>query len=180
MPIALRRPVAKMTADFPTAPPAYGLEGPSAGSTVEKSLPASHTEIRTLPASCKNIKEVINTFSDVPFECDFETLRKHLITIPSTSSTVIRGELLKPQADEDGIKILSLLHETGFINPRVPDSTMPRGFRHINFQDDANFVKFSNWNGMQGAHWEIHPAFRTHLIGVKQAYLSRLVTGKPS
>ena len=41
--------MAKMTADFPTAPPAYGLEGPSAGSTVEKSLPASHTEIRTLP-----------------------------------------------------------------------------------------------------------------------------------
>jgi len=38
-----------MTADFPTAPPAYGLKGPSAGSTVEKSLPASHTEIRTLP-----------------------------------------------------------------------------------------------------------------------------------
>lgn len=127
---------------------------------------------------CKNIKEVINTFSDVPFESDFETLRKHLITIPSTSSTIIRGELLKPQVDEDGIKILSLLHETGFINPRVPDSTMPRGFRHINFQDDASFVKFSNWNGMQGAQWEIHPAFRTHLIGVKQAYLSRLPAGK--
>ncbi len=41
--------MAKMTADFPTAPPAYGLEGPSAGGTVEKSLPASHTEIQTLP-----------------------------------------------------------------------------------------------------------------------------------
>jgi hypothetical protein len=38
-----------MTTDFPTAPPAYGLEGPSAGSTVEKSQPASHTEFLTLP-----------------------------------------------------------------------------------------------------------------------------------
>jgi hypothetical protein len=38
-----------MTTDFPTAPPAYGLEGPSAGSTVEKSPSASHTEIQTLP-----------------------------------------------------------------------------------------------------------------------------------
>lgn len=39
-----------MTTDFPTAPPAYGLEGPSAASTVEKSQPASHTEFLTLPA----------------------------------------------------------------------------------------------------------------------------------
>ncbi len=39
-----------MTTDFPTAPPAYGLEGPSAGSTVEKSQPASHTEFLTLPS----------------------------------------------------------------------------------------------------------------------------------
>jgi len=38
-----------MTTDFPTAPPAYDLEGPSAGSTVEKSQPASHTEFLTLP-----------------------------------------------------------------------------------------------------------------------------------
>jgi len=38
-----------MTPDFPTAPPAYGLEGPSAGRTVEKSQPASHTEFLTLP-----------------------------------------------------------------------------------------------------------------------------------
>ena len=38
-----------MTTDFPTAPPAYGLEGPSAGSTVEKSHTASHTEFLTLP-----------------------------------------------------------------------------------------------------------------------------------
>jgi hypothetical protein len=38
-----------MTTDFPTAPPAYGLEGPSAGRTVEKSLPASHTKNLTPP-----------------------------------------------------------------------------------------------------------------------------------
>ena len=49
MPNASRRPEDKMTPDFPTAPPAYGLEGPSAGRTVEKSQPASHTEFLTLP-----------------------------------------------------------------------------------------------------------------------------------
>jgi len=38
-----------MTPDFPTAPPAYGLNGPSAAVTVEKSPHASHTEILTTP-----------------------------------------------------------------------------------------------------------------------------------
>ena len=38
-----------MTPDFPTAPPAYGLNGPSAAVTVEKSTHASHTEILTTP-----------------------------------------------------------------------------------------------------------------------------------
>ena len=38
-----------MTTDFPTAPSAYGLNGPSAAVTVEKSPHASHTEILTLP-----------------------------------------------------------------------------------------------------------------------------------
>ena len=37
----------KMTSDFPTAPSAYGLNRPSAAVTVEKSIHASHTEIRT-------------------------------------------------------------------------------------------------------------------------------------
>lgn len=121
---------------------------------------------------CKNIKEIMNTFADIPFETDFETLRKHLVTIPSTSSTIIRGELLKPQEDDSGIKILTLLHEAGFINPRVNDSTQKRGFRHILFQEDPCFAKIANWNGMQGANWEIHPAFRTYLLGVKKSQAS--------
>lgn len=39
-----------MTTDFPTAPLAPGHKG-AGGGTVEKSLPASHTEIQTLPHS---------------------------------------------------------------------------------------------------------------------------------
>ena len=38
-----------MTTNFPTAPRAYGLNGPSASVTVEKSPHASHTEILTPP-----------------------------------------------------------------------------------------------------------------------------------
>jgi hypothetical protein len=46
-PNALKRRAVKMTTDFPTAPSAYGLNGPSVTVTVEKSIRASHTEILT-------------------------------------------------------------------------------------------------------------------------------------
>ena len=122
---------------------------------------------------CKNIREIINTFSEIDFESKFETLRAHLNTIPSIGTTTIRASVMRPQVDQDGITILALLHEAGFINPRVPDKTKPRGFRHILYRDDANFVKYSNWNVMQSATWEVHPAFRTYLIGIQSAKSAR-------
>ncbi len=127
---------------------------------------------------CKSIREIINTFADFEFESDFEKLRRHLVTVPSIASIQIRGAQIRPDNDDDAISILRLLHETGFLNPRVVDNTMPRGFRHILFHDDSNFVKFANWNSMQGARWEVHPAFRTYLIGVKQAQLAKLAPAK--
>jgi hypothetical protein len=123
---------------------------------------------------CKNIREIINTFADFDFESDFESLRQHLLTVPSIASIQIRGALLRPGDDDHAVAILGLLHETGFLNPRVVDNTKSRRFRHILFQDDSNFVKFANWNSMQGARWEIHPAFRTYLMGVKQAQMAKL------
>jgi len=51
---ALKRLADKITTGFPTAPPAYGLKGPSADVTVEKSLHPSHTEILTLPDDVQN------------------------------------------------------------------------------------------------------------------------------
>ncbi|NRT56801.1 P-loop ATPase, Sll1717 family [Sphaerotilus uruguayifluvii] len=127
---------------------------------------------------CKNIREIINTFADVDFECDFEKLRRHLLTVPSIASIQIRGAQIRPDNDDDAVSVLRLLHETGFLNPRVVDNTMPRGFRHILFHDDSNFVKLANWNSMQGARWEVHPAFRTYLIGVKQSQLARIAPAR--
>jgi hypothetical protein len=52
-----------MTTDFPTAPSAFGLNGPSAAATVEKSTHALHTEILTPPVSSGShqAKPVTNT-----------------------------------------------------------------------------------------------------------------------
>jgi hypothetical protein len=127
---------------------------------------------------CENIREVINTFSDVPFEMTFEQLRAHLRTIPSIGSTRIRSSVMKPETDEDAIAILALLHECGFINPRFADLTKPRGFRHQLYREDPSFTKYSNWNNIQAATWEVHPAFRTHLIGVRTARAARIAKPK--
>ena len=76
-------------------------------------------------------------------------------------------------SDGDAILILRLLHEAGFINPRLNDASKSRGFMHILFHDDPNFVKLENWNAMQAAKWEVHPAFRTYLMGIRDARLNR-------
>lgn len=122
---------------------------------------------------CKNIREIIGTFSEIEFEVNFETLRAHLNTIPSIGTTTIRSVVMKPQVDQDAITILALLHESGFVNPRLADTTKPRGFRHLLYRDDPNFAKFANWNGMQAATWEVHPAFRTYLMGIRDAKAAR-------
>lgn len=122
---------------------------------------------------CQSIRAIVDSFSDVDFETEFEVIREHLRNVPSITSMSIRGAQLRPNEDQDAIAILSLLHETGFINARVLDATKPKGFRHINFSDDPNFVRFSNWNNLQGARWEVHPAFRSYLQGVRAAKLAR-------
>lgn len=55
-----------MTTNFPTAPRAYGLNGPSAPLTVEKSPHASHTEILTPPAA--RLFAVIDTLDAMTFD----------------------------------------------------------------------------------------------------------------
>jgi energy-coupling factor transporter ATP-binding protein EcfA2 len=128
---------------------------------------------------CSSIRQIISTFSDVAFEADFEAIRRHVSSIPSSFSVTIRGEQLKPQDDTDAITLLALLHETGFINPRVPDARETRNFRHILFNDNPHFVKMANWNEMQGAKWEVHPAFRSFLIHAKRDTLARAVNKQP-
>lgn len=124
---------------------------------------------------CKAIREIIDSLSDCEFEAPFEKIRKHMRTVPSIASIQIRGTQMRPDNDDDAIALLRMMHETGVVNPRVPDRTKDRHFKHINFHEDANFVRMSNWNDMQGASWEVHPAFRTYLIGIRQAKLNRLL-----
>lgn len=118
---------------------------------------------------CSNIKEVMDTFYYVNFRLSFEKLRNHLTNIPGIGATIVRSRLIKQGDDEDAIVLLSLLHEVGFINPRVKDSEKRKDYDHVLYRDNPFFVRSENWSEMQAVEWEVHPAFRSYLIGKKEA-----------
>lgn len=122
---------------------------------------------------CPAIRKFVESFTDVPFESDFEKIRSHLKTIGSAFSLVIRGVVIQPGNDELAMIALQFLHEIGFLNARVPDSRQPKNFRHILFSDEPTFVEYSNWNELQSATWEIHPAFRSRLFELSRNKLAR-------
>jgi hypothetical protein len=131
--------------------------------------------VNEFSVDCKAVREIVDSLAECEFESSFEAIRQHMRTVPSIASIQIRGIQMRPDNDTDAIALLELMHEAGVINPRIRDRTKDRDFRHINFHDDANFVRMSNWNDMQGATWEIHPAFRTYLLGIRQARRNRLL-----
>src|SRR5690606_6134787 len=115
---------------------------------------------------CPQFLDVIRSFIHVDFESDFEDLRKHLHSIPSRFSVQIGSKALKPDNDEDAVNLLSLLHESGFLNARVADSRQSLGYKHVTFLDDPHLTQMSRWNDLQAAKWEVHPVFRTYLLGL--------------
>jgi hypothetical protein len=117
---------------------------------------------------CPGFLDVARSFVDVEFESDFEAVRAHLRSVPSRFSLKIGSRVIKPDNDEDALLLLALLHESGFLNARVPDSRQTDNYRHITFLDDPHLVQNSRWNELQAARWEIHPAFRTYLIALQK------------
>ncbi len=128
---------------------------------------------------CPAFLDILRSFSDVPFECTFEQIRAHLRTVASRFSILIGGRAIKPGDDGDVITLLALLHESGFLNARVPDDTKPLKYRHVNFLDDPHLVQGPRWNELQGASWEVHPVFRTYIIGIQKEKQNRLLSGPP-
>jgi hypothetical protein len=113
---------------------------------------------------CPQLRDVLRSFADLDeFKMPFERLRTHLKGVPSRFGVMLRGRNLTPDTDEAALELMRLLHECGFLNARVNDARASRGFRHINFRDDPNFVQRTRWNELQGAIWEVHPAFRDFL-----------------
>jgi hypothetical protein len=120
-------------------------------------------------ADCSSLQNIVESFASLDFELGFEPLRTHLKSVPSRFSNLrIRTRAIRSGNDDDAVHLLHFLHETGFVNPRTADAQMPRGFKHTSFTDNPHFVTMNNWNALQAATWEIHPAFRSHLIAMRK------------
>ena len=115
-------------------------------------------------AECDVVREICNTFCRLQFTLSTEELKDHLASLPSRFGTKIRGNQIHPSSIDDVFMLWRFVHEMGICNPRIPDNRQERKFRHINYEDNPNFVSSANWNEMQKVVWEVHPAYRSYLI----------------
>lgn len=115
---------------------------------------------------CSNFLEVARCFAGHSFDWDFEELINLLSKVPSRFGIYIYGNSLTPNSSDDALILLSLIHESEFLNCRIEDKSQPRGFRHINFLDDPHLVQKDRWNELQALNWEVHPLFRSYLLSL--------------
>jgi hypothetical protein len=123
---------------------------------------------------CPALSQIIRSFARLEYDkgsflSGSEQVRKHIKGLPSSFSIMLSGFVLKPDDNDDLYKLWSFLFSIGFIFPRVSDSRQPNKYRFISPSDDPYFVRSERWNDMQKALWEIHPAFRDHLISVQKS-----------
>lgn len=167
---ALKPPASKITDNmFETIMPQYSAE------RVKLLAEEFERECPTLPQILQSMVKV--KYEHGSFLADSESIRKHLRTLPSSFSITLNGQTLHPDTDEDLFELWSFLFTIGVLYPRVSDSRMARGFRFVFPADDPGFVSKTRWNEMQKALWEVHPAYRDHLIEVQKEVAAR--TGLP-
>jgi hypothetical protein len=119
---------------------------------------------REFATDCDNVSALIKTFIKTKFRMNSDELSEHIKQIPSVFSLSIRGSIVHPGNNEDLILLWSFLHELGFLNPCVPDSSKKKGYRHIEYKENPDFVSATNLNEMRASVWEVHPAYRSFLI----------------
>lgn len=110
----------------------------------------------------KDANRILTGFSTLQFENSANSVKEYLRKRISEYNPTIRGKRL--QTSPDGIFILwRILHEMGFLNPRIPDKSKSLGYRHILYNENPNFVAQNNFNEMTKVCWEIHPVYRSYL-----------------
>jgi hypothetical protein len=121
---------------------------------------------------CPSLREIIRSFGGLDFDEDSFTsradnIKSHISRLPSSFSLTLFGQVVSPDSNEGLFAIWEFLYITGFLLPRVSDDRERQGYRHINASENPKFVSERNWNEMQAALWEIHPAYRDYLISVQ-------------
>ncbi|MBF0453906.1 MAG: hypothetical protein HQL72_03690 [Magnetococcales bacterium] len=107
---------------------------------------------------------VQNTYSS-------EEIINILCNSPSIRSITIDKKTISPcekQNKESAFSLLKLLHMANFVNPRKPDPNMELQYSHEEFDPEKILVASGNWNEMQNYQWEIHPAFHSYMVSLKE------------
>ena len=120
---------------------------------------------------CPYLLDLVRSFGGIEYDSDAftstsEAVRVHLQGLPSKFTITLFGQTVRPGSNEGTFALWEFLYIIGFIYPRVSDSRQPKGYRHILAREQPKFVSQKNWNEMQAALWEVHPAYRDYLISV--------------
>ena len=116
---------------------------------------------------------ILCSFSALPFEIATDDLKVFLGKRIGEYTPRIRGVRL--QNNNDGIfSLWRILHEMGFFNPRIPDSSQTLGYRHILYNEAPNFVSKNNLNAMNNVCWDIHPVYRSYLLSLSDNEIHRM------
>ena len=115
----------------------------------------------------------MSLYSTLPFEIATDDLKVFLGKRIGEYTPRIRGVRL--QNNNDGIfSLWRILHEMGFFNPRIPDSSQTLGYRHILYNEAPNFVSKNNLNAMNNVCWDIHPVYRSYLLSLSDNEIHRM------
>lgn len=118
-------------------------------------------------------ERILTSFHLLQFESDAETIKQHLTKRIGEYNPTLRGRIIRNLPD--GVFVLwRILHEMGFLNPRMPDASKTLGYRHISYNDNPHFVAQNNWNEMQKVCWEVHPAYRSYLYSLQDNEINRV------
>jgi hypothetical protein len=116
---------------------------------------------------CSECGQIIREFAGEKFVFVPEELKELLGKLPSKFGITIRGITLH-QGDSDHIFLLwQLLYEMGFLCARIP-AVEEDAVKHIRYENDSRLIAKTNWNEMQALEWEIHPAYRSYLIDLRE------------
>ena len=122
-----------------------------------------------LQGECGQVLEILNSFAKLNFDengfkAGAEQVLTHLSNLPGAFGIQIHGRTLTQGRRDHAFILWDFLFANGILNARVADNEKKDGYRHLVPSAEARLVSEKNWNEMQRVIWEIHPAYRDHLM----------------
>lgn len=130
------------------------------------------------PQAIEYLRSLANaTFSQGGFTMTAEEAREHFKKTLSRYPAIMSGVSLSQESPESVFTIWRFFYQSGVLNARVSDFSMPAGFKHLDPNSDPHLVARTRWNDLQAILWEVNTVYRDYLIEVQRDL--NLRTGLP-